>query len=235
MSESELRRPLDVMNELGISATTLRRWSKEFARFLSPTAAEPTAETGTQQLVRRYTEQDVKILARIKALLSQGYTYEHVEQQLDALATSVEGNQQLEHGLVRRQEEFGIHPAVKILSETLHTVAESQQAILNIQQSTRDLMGVVIQDNFNLKAENAKLRDRMLELERELSELRRHSEQDRRALEERLRFLELQLAAARALPQKADGQEPSSEVPMPAPYDQKTQKRKGFWSRLTGE
>ncbi len=48
----------------------------------------------------------------------------------------------------------------------------------------------MVQDNFGLKEENAKLRDRMLELERELAEIRRLDKSKREALDARLRKLE---------------------------------------------
>ena len=84
----------------------------------------------------------------------------------------------------------------KSLSEDLAlAVMNGQQAILSSQQANRDLMGVVIQDNFNLKEENVKLRDRMLRLEQELGELRRGEDGQHRIVEERLRQLEKRLEA----------------------------------------
>ena len=58
-------------------------------------------------------------------------------------------------------------------------------------QVNRNLLGVLIQDNFNVKEENAKLRDRVLKLEQSLNELRQEkqasplSEQRQRELETR--------------------------------------------------
>jgi hypothetical protein len=83
-----------------------------------------------------------------------------------------------------------IAPAVSVLSDTLHTVADGQQLLLGSQQANRELLTVVLQDNFTLKEENAKLRDRMLELERDLAELRRLDEARRETLEVRLQRLE---------------------------------------------
>jgi hypothetical protein len=83
-----------------------------------------------------------------------------------------------------------IGPAVTVLADTLHTVADGQQLLLGSQQASRDLLSVVVQDNFGLKEENAKLRDRMLELERELAEIRRLDQTKREALDARLRKLE---------------------------------------------
>ena len=198
-------------------------------------------EAGRQQVVRRYSEQDVRMLARVKTLLVQGFTYDHVARQLETVDPSADGDldqPRPDYSLVKRQDDAETHPAVSLLSETLHTVSESQQAILNVQQSSRDLIGVVIQDNFNLKAENTKLRDRMLELERELSEIRRHSEQERRSLEDRLRVVELQFASGQ---QSIASTEETSDNHHRPQYEQvpdespDQQRRKGFWSRIAGE
>jgi hypothetical protein len=80
-------------------------------------------------------------------------------------------------------------------------VADGQQLLLGSQQANRDLLTVVLQDNFTLKEENAKLRDRMLELERDLVELRRHDEARRQDIEGRLGRLERQNVAQ---PQKME-------------------------------
>jgi len=64
-------------------------------------------------------------------------------------------------------------PAARFLRDTIQGMADAQQIILNGQQASRDLMGVMIQDNLNLKGEAGSLRERMLELERELAEQRR--------------------------------------------------------------
>jgi hypothetical protein len=63
---------------------------------------------------------------------------------------------------------------------------DNQQTVLSSQQANRDLLGVVVQDNFNLKEENSRLRERMLQLERELSDVRRRSDETRAELLERL-------------------------------------------------
>jgi uncharacterized protein YqcC (DUF446 family) len=116
-------------------------------------------------------------------------------------------------------------------SAWLQTLADAQRAILNSQQANRDLIGVVIQDNFNLKAENHKLRDRMLALERDLTELRRRDEARREAVEARLQAVEaavntlldqLQRVQVRMRPSTTQpGKDPASH--------------KGFWARLLGD
>jgi hypothetical protein len=75
---------------------------------------------------------------------------------------------------------------VTFLADTLHNVADSQQAVLNSQAANRELLGVVLQDNFNLKEENSRLRERMLDLERQISQLRRDEEARRETLRSEL-------------------------------------------------
>ena len=77
-----------------------------------------------------------------------------------------------------------------VLREVLTGFGAGQEAILNSQQANRNLMGVVIQDNFNLKEENARLRDRMLKLEQDLNELRRMQAEQRQLVEMRMRQVE---------------------------------------------
>lgn len=77
----------------------------------------------------------------------------------------------------------------------LRTVSDSQQSMLNVQDSIREMLGVIVQDNFNLKHENRKLRDRMLELERTLAEYQRREETRKERMEGRLRALESTLSA----------------------------------------
>lgn len=116
-------------------------------------------------------------------------------------------------------------------SAWLQTLADAQRAILNSQQANRDLIGVVIQDNFNLKAENHKLRDRMLALERDLTELRRRDEARREAVEARLQAVE---AAVNTLLDQLQ----RVQVRMRPPATQPTKDpagHRGFWARLLGD
>jgi hypothetical protein len=72
----------------------------------------------------------------------------------------------------------------------LRAMIENQQAIQNSLQVNRNLQGVIIQDNFNLKEENMKLRERMQHLEKELSEARKRDAEYRLMLEQRLARVE---------------------------------------------
>ncbi len=73
-------RPLELAQALGISSSTLRLWSNQFASLLSDLARKQSAGAPTAQ--RRYTEGDLDILTQAKELLTQGLTYEETRRRL---------------------------------------------------------------------------------------------------------------------------------------------------------
>jgi DNA-binding transcriptional MerR regulator len=198
MTDMRYRLPNEVATQLQVSPSTLRRWSNEFSDYFSDAAGRPQSPDGGQTAHRRYTDEDLETLLSIKGLLAEGLTYIQVGRRLEALrlrrATADDGVE----GDVPQVTALGpslvdtspIAPAVTVLADTLHTVADGQQLLLGSQQANRDLLTVVLQDNFGLKEENAKLRDRMLELERELAEIRRLDATRRDALEARMQKVE---------------------------------------------
>lgn len=214
MSTASNRRPSEVANRLGVSASTLRRWSQQFGSFLS-CAGESDDEESHKH--RRYTDADLATLITIKGLLTEGYSYDQVRRRLQSLAAVGDHDAGDVYALVTSQETPTLSPAVTVLADTLHTVADAQQLLLNSQQSNRDLLSVAIQDNFNLKAENTKLRDRMLEMERSLAETKRQDAARWQAHEDRLRTVEDVLEAL--VQQTQD----TSDEP-----------RRGLWARLFG-
>jgi DNA-binding transcriptional MerR regulator len=192
----------------------LRRWSQQFAVFLSP-AAQSSDEDAPRH--RRYTDEDLATLITVKGLLSEGYTYSQVRRRLQVLRAGTAPESEAYALVTSEEPTTTMAPAISVLSDTLHTVADGQQLLLNSQQVNRDLLSMTIQDNFNLKAENAKLRERMLELERSLSETKRHEASKRESLEGRLQAVEDTLAAITQQTQVYD-EEP----------------RRSLWSRLVG-
>jgi DNA-binding transcriptional MerR regulator len=200
MADIRYRLPNEVANQLQISPSTLRRWSNEFSDFLSDAAGRPQAATGGQTAHRRYTDEDLETLMTIKGLLTEGLTYIQVGKRLEALRLRQTASKSTaEHDASQvttvgplLRDASPIAPAVTVLADTLHTVADGQQLLLGSQQANRDMMTVLLQDNFGLKEENAKLRDRMLELERDLAEMRRLESTRRDTLEARLHKLEEQ-------------------------------------------
>ncbi|MBN1661238.1 MAG: MerR family transcriptional regulator [Anaerolineae bacterium] len=203
MADDIYRLPNEIATELDLSPSTLRRWSNEFADFLSDLAGRPEPEPGSKMAHRRYTDQDLEVLRTVKSLLSEGMTYVQVARRLEARALRHDTRRgEAEHDTPGRAPQAGTAlaatwseagaaaPAVSVLADTLHTVADGQQLLLGSQQANRELLSVVLQDNFSLKEENAKLRDRMIELERDMVEMRRVEESRRDKLETRLQRLE---------------------------------------------
>jgi DNA-binding transcriptional MerR regulator len=200
MTDVRYRLPNEVATQLQVSPSTLRRWSKEFSSFLSDAAGRPHDEDEGRISHRRYTDKDLEILMTVKGLLTEGLTYPQVAKRLEALHpdrtdASVlfddDEDSVTTHGPSLQDSPYV--PAMTVLADTLHTVADGQQLLLGSQQANRELLTVVLQDNFNLKQENAKLRDRMLELERDLISTRRRDDAQRRNLEARLRRIEEKL------------------------------------------
>jgi DNA-binding transcriptional MerR regulator len=197
MTDGELRQPGDVAGELGISTSTLRRWAKEFNPYLSQSAGKPS-RTGTGGAThRRYTRSDVEFLGTVKVLLGRGMTYDQVIEHLqgETPAARVEEREGEEAYPVLAQGAEMEAPALGrsfvVVADALRSIGDNQQALQNSLQVNRNLLGVLIQDNFNLKDENSKLRDRVLKLEQAMNELRQDtqssplSRQQQRELENR--------------------------------------------------
>ena len=193
MTKSDLQSPSEVAIELNISPSTLRRWSTEFGDFLSDSAGRPELSPQGEPLHRRYTEDDIRLLGTISELLDRGLTYREIAGQLQRIRQGF--GQDTQGGeLTILQDPDEPHPilssAFSFLGSTMERVVEGQQVVLSSQQANRDLLGLVIQDNFNLKEENSRLRERMLKLERDLSELQRQEDALRREVLERLLEME---------------------------------------------
>jgi DNA-binding transcriptional MerR regulator len=200
MTDVRYRLPNEVATQLQVSPSTLRRWSKEFSSFLSDAAGRPHDEDEGRISHRRYTDKDLEILMTVKGLLTEGLTYPQVAKRLEALhpdrtdaSVLFDDDEDSVTTLGPSLQDSPYVPAMTVLADTLHTVADGQQLLLGSQQANRELLTVVLQDNFNLKQENAKLRDRMLELERDLISTRRRDDAQRRNLEARLRRIEEKL------------------------------------------
>ncbi len=185
MPQTEIKTQTDLATELGISAQTLKNWTRDFAAFLSAPGALGESN-------RRFTDDDVFVLKRIKDHLAAGLTFEETAEELraDGYGAATNGDGQHNALLVpNAQQGFGV------LSDTLRVMIENQQTVQNSLQVNRNLLGVIIQDNFNLKEENAKLRERMLKLEQEMGELKKRDQDYRLTVEQRLMRAENALRA----------------------------------------
>ena len=178
----------EVAYHLQVTADTLRSWTRRFGRFLSVQAGGDDP---------RYMTSDVAALVMVQKLIEQGLNDEQVGERLTpkrivrdeapSLAISADQGRQIVDAKATLLPQA--------LGDILSAIANSQQSVLNSQSTVREVVGVVVQDNFNLKEENRKLRDRMLELERVLAEYQRREETRKERYESRLRALEGTVAA----------------------------------------
>lgn len=227
MSEELIHRsPQTVARELDISLSTLRRWSDEFSAYLSSSAG------AAGQPHRRYLDSDITTLHTIKNWVNEGMTYEQVHQQLNGQSGS-EDDPPLSPSLggpeeppAEEHKEQAIvttggpeSPAIAFLTNTLTTLSDNQKSILNSQAANRELLGVLLQDNFNLKDENSRLRERILEVEREVAQTRQDEEWRREALRQEL---EAKIATATQLATQALTAAHSVEAPEIKAIESKT-------------
>ncbi|HZQ05239.1 MAG TPA: MerR family transcriptional regulator [Anaerolineae bacterium] len=185
MPDNAIKTNTEMAAELGISAQTLKNWTRDFAPFLS--APGPLGENG-----RRFSEDDVYVLKRIKDHLAAGLTFEETAEELrnDGYGVPMNGDgANAALTVPNAQQGFGV------LTDTLRVMIENQQTVQNSLQVNRNLLGVIIQDNFNLKEENAKLRERMLKLEQELGEMKKRDTDYRLVVEQRMMRVENTLRA----------------------------------------
>ncbi len=177
MSESKTIQ--QTATELGVSLSTLKRWAKDFAPFLTPAGAVGDGAN------RHFEDDDMQMLKHVKEQLAGGLSTEEVIEQLHA-----EGRGETVSSALTTRDSAGQAAGFVVLTDTLRAMIENQQTIQNSLQVNRNLQGVIIQDNFNLKEENMKLRERMLKLEQELSDVRKRDSDHRLVLEQRLARLE---------------------------------------------
>ena len=175
----------EAATELAVSPQTLKNWTKDFAAFLS--ASSPSADGS-----RRFTDDDLVVLKQVKDHLAAGSTLEETVEELRnaGYADDLERDAQNSSLTVTSAQQ-----GFSVLTDTLRTMIENQQTIQNSLQVNRNLLGVIIQDNFNLKEENSKLRDRMLKLEQELSEIKKRDSDYRLYLEQRITRMDAALRA----------------------------------------
>ncbi len=218
-------RPAAAAERLAISTTTLRRWSRQFGEFLSPEAAGRNGR-------RLYSEADLQVLTQVHELLHMGLSYEQARRQLRHRHLGLTDNGSpatttlvLTHTAVSmvRDGDQGLAGAELaeagipgVVTRFLRNLGEGQQLILAQQQSLRQLIGVLVQDNLHLKDENNRLRERILEAERKLFELKRELAGGQAQERERMRQME---AALFDLRRQLDGlaAPPASRLPEPLP------------------
>jgi hypothetical protein len=173
----------EVAGHLNLSADALQRMSARFSRYLSSHASQEAPA---------YTNADIAALVAVQKLLAQGYNDDQVNRYLTPLRMedSAHAAPALAHTANGQDAPTAGDSFLPVLSEILNTIVSNQEALLNAQATLREMANVVVQDNFNLKDDNRKLRERMLELERVLAEYQRREETRKERLESRLRAVE---------------------------------------------
>ncbi len=175
----------EVASHLQATSAQLMEWNERFGHLL---AVDLAAEQP------RYTTADVAVLIAIQRLLDQGLDDTQIHNQLTPqrlplsnLATEITDDMATDETALANLNAGGVP---QVVADLLSTIASSQQSVLNGQGTVREIVNVVVQDNFNLKEENRKLRDRMLESERAFAEYQRREETRKERLESRVRALE---------------------------------------------
>lgn len=197
-------RPGQVAADLNISPVQLKKLTDRFARLLSSEATEPNTLDNGRKATRSYTDADIATLNAILELQEQGISDETLEQHL----LNIPDETDTPMAIVSSREYDGFLPpqaAAAAIGQALQQISDTQQALLNSQQSQRDLLSVVINDAMALKDENDRLRKRLRTMEEELSRIKESEMNYRLSLEERLNRVE----------RSADD-------------------KKSWWSRLTG-
>jgi len=163
-----------------ISPTVLRRWLDEFSDFISTDAVSPADGADL-----RFSEADISLLKKAKAQMDEGLSFEQVRRQFKSDPPTEDEPESPPKQLVSAQEETAM-AAMSYFSEIVDELNKGQLSVLNSQAANRELMGVLIQDNFNLKEENKRLRERMLDVERHVSQLRREEISRRESLRQEI-------------------------------------------------
>lgn len=169
--------------DFDISPTTLRRWTERYADFLSDQAVSE----------REYTQADVALLRTVESLRQQNLGHDEIESHLREVERKRSEIAPIDSHDGEVIDEMPADNAVAAITHLLQHLDETNQSVLNTQLANRDMLGVVIQDNFNLKEENARLRKRLRALEHEMSRLKESDWNHRLSLEERLTQLEREL------------------------------------------
>ncbi len=190
-------------DHLQVEPRTLRAWNRHFA---------PALDADIDDDEPRYSGSDLAALTIAQRLLEQGQDFGEVLEHL-APRSADEPSDELSHG---SPDEIDLPPAdfsvrehkvpdlpvsldnaegqsfaiSQMVGDAFRAIATGQQSMLNNQTNLRDTLGIVVQDNFNLKDENRKLRERMVEVERTLAEYQRREELRKERLESRVRALE---------------------------------------------
>ena len=154
-------RPREMAERLGISASTLRLWSNQFADVLSNYATKAPTGDRTPAAQRRYTDDDLRTLLRAKALLAQGLTYEETKRRLSQDPPPQQAPP-LSDKAAPPEEAL---PSLQALRETIEAKDKTIAAL-------RDSLAFLDVYLFALRQEREDAKQNIHRLEREVAELR---------------------------------------------------------------
>jgi DNA-binding transcriptional MerR regulator len=197
-----------VAGRLGISPTSVRRWSERFSLWLDDEAGNPELLENGRRAARLYSENDIEVLARVLEVKEQGLSEEEIEADLAGdFATPVPWVPPSGDLPIQRLDEVGTSlnsEDVATLELLLRKLIDVPEATPHLRQAQRDLLHVVLQNATtlmndalmlkeaakSLKDENDRLRRRLHVLEEEMGRLKESDWNHRLILEERVRRLE---------------------------------------------
>jgi DNA-binding transcriptional MerR regulator len=162
-------------DKLNTSSDTIRRWTKQYEPYLSPTATI-TQRGGAQNTPRTYTEQDAAVLMFVAEMREVGKSHEQINIRLtEYQAQNYETLPAVPNDWFNPVQAIPVNEAQRVATQTAQAIvlrAEYERAI-----EDRDIAQA-----------------RVDELEARLEEARTSKQQD----QERIHQLELELAEARA-------------------------------------
>lgn len=144
-------RSRDVAKRLGVDASTVRRWARDYEEYLSPTARK--APDDDLRKPRVFTDEDLRLFWTIATAQNRGVGHEEIEQMI--------GNGELlegdlpEHPLTQTADEIELVPA----STALARIEALQDKVEMLESDLEDARQRLDQKN-----------DRVIELEQKLGE-----------------------------------------------------------------
>ncbi len=124
-------RPKDIIDDIGVSAPSLRLWSKRFSELLSPGAQSSQTDTGGSAQ-RRYSQDDLELFRTAKRFLDAGKTYEETLLALkdqEPVPAAPEPSPAHKAPTIDLAVIEPVHPVVKAFEEALKAKAETIRSL----------------------------------------------------------------------------------------------------------
>ena len=109
----------DIARRLGVDSSTVRRWARDYERYLSPTAQK--AEDDDQRRRRAFTDDDLRVFWTIREAQREGMTHEEIAVQV--AAGQLEGGPLPEHPIREVGDKIDLMP-VSTAEARIQTLTE---------------------------------------------------------------------------------------------------------------